>query len=393
MTLNFPRRRNSPSGPSAVVLGFWNGLGYLWDDIAVGIAHALAPMDVDVVGIDLADVEPHEFSKTRLDSSGLDFRKACRQLIRLRSRYSQNPVLFSTGEKPTAMLAEHADTLSKHFNFHWTVSKKLFRIIDKSRTPDLCRKTGIAYPLTHVTSPQEDVGVAAKKFVFPCIVKPNLINQSWNIRGGFPGRHLIANSSQELLEFYDKFPTLRGSTIWQQLIDGDDSSIFQCSALISRSGKVAGSVCVRKLRQTPMGHGSMSYGRTEWNSEVVSRTIKLAESLELTGYVSAEFKYQKTTNEYYFIELNPRLPAYNAFFPDTGVNLARLGYLDLVGQALPDRCFQRDLIHWMTFRNISPTEPMRTLKEGTHIAKSWRTFLECQIKPHALRTIHTLVRR
>jgi len=312
--------------------------------------------------------------------------------MRLRNQFNQNPVIFSCGEKPAAMLAEHADLLSKHFNFHWTKPDKLYRIIDKSRTPDLCRKAGIAYPMTHVTSPEEDIAVAAKKFTFPCIVKPNLIAQGWKVRGGFPGRYLIAKSPHELIEFYEKFPSLRGGTLWQQLIEGQDNSIFQCTALISRTGKVVASVCVRKLRQTPKGYGSMSYGRTEWNSEVVSRTMKLVNTLGLTGYISAEFKYQNTTGEYYFIELNPRLPAYNAFFPLTGINLANLGYLELAGKNLPDQHFQRNNVYWMTIQNISPREPLRSLKEGAHIAKSWRAFLECQIKPHAIRAIHNRIR-
>jgi len=204
---------------------------------------------------------------------------------------------------------------------------------------------------------------------------------------------LVAWSSQELVKFYDKFPWLRGGTIWQQLIEGADSDIFQCTALISRSGGVVASVCVRKLRQNPKGYGSMSYGRTEWNSEVFSRTMKLIKTLGLTGYVSSEFKYQRATGEYYFIELNPRLPAYNAFFPLTGVNLAYLGYRDLAGFDLPDRCLQRNFVYWMTIGNISRNEPLRTLKETAHITKSWRKFLECQIKPYATRAIYRYIRR
>ena len=375
-------------------MGFWNGFGYIWDDLSVGVVHALAAMGVNVIGIDLCNVEPHAFSKPySRDSVGLDFQQTCQELIRLRDQFTQNPVIFSSGEKPTAMLAEHNETLSKHFNFYWTKPTKLYGIIDKSRTPDLCRETGIAYPVTHVTSREEDVAAAAKNFTFPCIVKPNLVTQDWNVRGGFPGRHFVARSSQELTEFYDEFPWLRGGTIWQQLIEGADSDIFQCTALINRSGRLVASVCVRKLRQNPRRYGSMSYGRTEWSNEVVSRTMKLVKTLGLTGYLSVEFKYQHDTDEYYFIELNPRLPAYNAFFPLTGVNLAHLGYSDLCGFDLPDRCIQRNFVYWMTIGNVSRKEPLRTLKEGAHVAPSWRTFVECQIKPYAVRAIYKHIRR
>ena len=374
-------------------MGFWSGFGYIWDNCAVGIVHALSRTGVKVYGIDLHVAEPHEVSKPYVrNSSGLDFKQTCEELNRVRKRFNQNPVLFLSGEKPAAMLAEHSETLSEYFNFHWTKPTKLYRVIDKSRTPALCRETGITCPQTYVTSPEEDLIATAKDFVFPCIIKPNLINRDWNVRDAFPGRHLIVRSWREIVGFYDRFPWMLGRTIWQELIEGDDSDIFQCTALINRSGNVAAAVCVRKLRQTPKGHGSMSYGRTEWNNEVVSRTMKFVKTLGITGFVSAEFKYEEATGKYYFIELNPRLPAYNAFFPLTNVNLANLCYADLTGLDAPESSSQREHVYCMTFGNISSREPIRFLKDAAHSAASWRTFLECQIKPHAITAIYKRVK-
>ena len=392
LALSVPLMYSDPSGPSAIVIGFWNGFGCISDDVGYGVVIALSPLHVNVVGIDLHKFEPHDASKTPTsNSTGLDFGKACEELIRLRSQFRQKPIIFISGEKPATMLSENADTLSKHFIFHWTKPEKLYRVIDKSRTPDLCREANVPTPTTHITSTGENVTATAREFMFPCIVKPNLMGQAWKIREGFPGRYFIAKSAQSLTEFYDQHPNMLGKTIWQQLIEGEDNNIFQCTTLVSRSGNPVASVCIRKLRQSPSNYGSMCYGRTEWNNEIVLRTQSLINAAGLNGYASAEFKYDRKTDEYYFIELNPRLPAYNALFPQTGINLAYLGYLDLYDEKLTTDHAQRNDVYWMTIQNLSAKEPLRSLKDGTNIA--WKPFLDSQVKPYVARNIYQKYRQ
>src|SRR5262249_53674096 len=103
------------------------------------------------------------------------------------------------------------------------------------------------------------------------------------------------------------------------------------------------------LRQHPQGYGNMCFGRTEANATVASKSLALLRLLEYRGFASVEFKRRTLDNQYYFIELNPRLPRYCGLFADAGVNLPYLGYLDLVegGDPEAEPSHQQEHVYWL----------------------------------------------
>jgi predicted ATP-grasp superfamily ATP-dependent carboligase len=145
-----------------------------------------------------------------------------------------------------------------------------------------------------------------------------------------------------------------GATLVQEMIEGGDDQIFQCTALVKHSGETVHAT-VRKLHQFPPGYGTMCYGQTERNDELVSESLKLLLALGYRGLGSLEFKYRKSDHRFYFIEMNTRLPWYNGIFNDAGVNLPYLTYLDLIGK--PDelelRTTQQRGIAWTSYRKYS----------------------------------------
>lgn len=96
----------------------------------------------------------------------------------------------------------------------------------------------------------------------------------------------------------------------------------------------------------------MSFGRSETNDAVHALASRLVRSVNYRGLASVEFKYRARDRQYYFIELNPRLPLHNVLLADAGVNLAHLAYLDLVAKdrfeahTVP----RRPDVHWMSLK-------------------------------------------
>jgi predicted ATP-grasp superfamily ATP-dependent carboligase len=163
-------------------------------------------------------------------------------------------------------------------------------------------------------------------------------------------KNFVAQSPSELLRFYNSNAGLKGETIWQQVIEGGDENIYQCTALIRASGEIGMTFCARKIRQYVPGYGSMCFGRSEWNDRVVSNSLKLLDLLDYRGFASLEFKYQAKDKSFYFIEMNPRLPWYSGLFADAGVNLPSFGYLDLTQGADFPALKQQDGIYWISFK-------------------------------------------
>jgi predicted ATP-grasp superfamily ATP-dependent carboligase len=205
--------------------------------------------------------------------------------------------------------------------------------------------------LTWNTHPKDDVSCIAKEMPFPCLVKP-IHRQA--VTFPIPAKVFVATNHHELESFLRANPQLLGATLVQELIEGGDDQVFQCTALLKHSGDTVHAT-VRKLHQFPPGFGTMCYGQTEPNDELVTESMKLLRVLGYRGLGSLEFKYRKSDHRYYFIEMNTRLPWYNGIFDDAGVNLPYLAYLDLIGESdeLELRTTRQRQVIWTSYRKYS----------------------------------------
>ena len=272
-----------------------------------------------------------------------------RELMRLAGQCAARPVLFPTSDYYTAFLARHRERLSGHFSFHWVDEATLSGVVDKARMNGICREAGVRVPRTHVVGLDEDLAALARTLPFPCLVKP-----SRSFDNAFPARrkNFVAGSPEDFLAFYRAHPRLKGETVCQEIIEGGDENVFQCTVLMRRSGEVGAAFGARKLRQYRPGYGVMCFGRSEENEVVKEQALRLLNHLRYRGLASLEFKYRASDGRYYFIEMNPRLPWYSALCADAGVNLPQLAYLELTddrpARALPSR--QRNGVHWICFK-------------------------------------------
>src|SRR5258708_1303774 len=307
-------------GRAAFILGL--------EENGYGTLRSLADAKVPIVGIYDSPVQSGRFSKyceaLYLDPS-LTEARVCQTLIDWRMKLVDNPVLFATSDRFALLLARQREKLSPHFAFHWVQPEVLSRIIDKARMSQLCQEAGILSPRTHITQAGEDLTQSVRDFPFPCLIKPVR-----SFETAFPhDKNFLADSPRALLEFYNSYPGMQGLTIWQEIIEGEDDEVFQCTTLIRESGETGPLFVIRKIHQYPPGFGSMCFGRSEENKCVADNAVSLLHFLDYRGFASLEFKRRTRDGRYYFIEMNPRLPWYNALFKDAAVNFPFFAYLDL----------------------------------------------------------------
>src|SRR5437867_3552261 len=88
-----------------------------------------------------------------------------------------------------------------------------------SGSNDCGHQAGILCLETHIACTAEDIRLAAQAFSFPCVVKPFR-----SFRTAFPSgrKNYVATSARDLLRFYEQYPDLVGTTLWQEVIDGPD---------------------------------------------------------------------------------------------------------------------------------------------------------------------------
>ena len=335
----------SGSGPPAFILGL--------DENGYGILRSLARMGVPSFGFYNTPKSFGRFSRLckafQLGYPAAAVEEICRALVEKRKGFAERPVIFPTSDAFVNLIQSHRALFGEHFRYHWVSSEQHRRILDKGLMGEACEAAGVRVPQTYVTRPGEEINEAGEGFPFPCLIKPCRSFDTY-----FPQdvKNVIARGPAELRDFYVRHPDTLGETLWQEIIEGADDDIYQCTVLIRLNGEPGAVFCTRKLRQYLPGFGIMCFGRSEENPVVVSHALKLLRALEWQGIASLEFKRRRRDNEYYFIEMYPRLPWYNSLFIDAGVNLAYLAYQDLTGGGLFDgsEVRQRDGVHWLALR-------------------------------------------
>jgi D-aspartate ligase len=291
-------------------------------------------------------------------------------LLQWGREFQSKPVLFATSDWFSRFVSNRAKELAANFLFPWVPPELFTTIIDKGKMARFCGQHGIRVPRTHATSPDDDMARLAREFSYPCLVKP-----IHRYTTAFPlgtAKVFVAHQPGELETFFEQHPQLKGAALVQELIEGGDDQVFQCTALVDMQGEIAAYSTVRKLSQYPVGYGSMCYGRTERNDELKGEAFKLLQALGYKGLGSLEFKYRRSDGGYYFIEMNTRLPWYNGLFADAGVNLAWLAYCDLTGQK-STATKQVDGITWMSYQNYSKWYGEAGRQSGTSPLRFART--------------------
>jgi predicted ATP-grasp superfamily ATP-dependent carboligase len=314
-----------------------------------GVARSLARAGVQVIGFHGEAKEFARFSRyvrPMFLGADLDDEHICDRLIDCARRTGTRPALFPTSDRFAFLLAAQRPRLQDHFLFHWNAPETLAAVADKALAARTSERAGVPFPTTEATIPGEDPALLAARLPFPCLVKPNR-----SFATPFPARmkNFVAPTPQALEAFFRTYPQSLGATVCQQIIEGGDDDVLQCTVLVRDAGDCV-FFCVRKLHQYPPGYGVMCYGRSEEDPRLRRASLALLRTLQYRGLASLEFKHSRQDDRYYFIEMNPRLPWYNVLSTDAGVNLAFLAWLDLAAHQAPAAPRQREAVHWLSLR-------------------------------------------
>jgi predicted ATP-grasp superfamily ATP-dependent carboligase len=104
---------------------------------------------------------------------------------------------------------------------------------------------------------------------------------------------------------------------------------------LAEDGRALGLFCGRKLRQAPRGIGTCRVGEAVWVDEVVEAAQRLLRAFDYTGLSQVEFKRDARDGRYRLMEINPRLWQWHGLATACGIDLPRIAYADLVGEAVP----------------------------------------------------------
>jgi len=222
-------------------------------------------------------------------------------------------VVFPTHDDSLNAIARYADDLQVLTPFPaWDV---LERVQSKRAQLEQAAASGIDIP-------------ALDPKTFPVIVKPE---RSVEFKRRFRRQAFRCETPAELEEALAK--TEEFGPIVQELIPGGDDALYTVGSYLDADGRALGVFCGRKLRQTPPGIGTCRVGEAVWVEEVVDDALRLLAAFEYHGVSQVEFKRDPRDGCFKLMEINARLWQWHGLASACGVDIPRIAYADLTGEA------------------------------------------------------------
>ncbi len=259
-------------------------------------------------------------------------------------------VLIPTEDTHAALLARHEATLATRFRLATAPWETVQVAYDKRSTYRVAESLGVDCPMTYY--PRDRREVENLRCSFPVILKPAIkeVANRFTREKAWP----IADHAS-LLATYDLACTMldRDLIMIQELIAGNGESQFSYGAICDR-GRSLASIVARRARQYPIDFGrSSSFVESVDVPAVEQAGKRLLASLNYTGLMEAEFKYDARDGRYKLLDLNPRVWGWNTLSRQGGVDFPY--FLWRLAQHLPVPEIRVDAgYRWMRLTTDAP---------------------------------------
>jgi D-aspartate ligase len=327
-------RPNVDQDVPAVVLGL--------NPNALGIMRSLSMARIHVVAVGRtprgwADTHLWMSSRTRsgrkyllpADASSQDIVAA---LERLGAKLRGRPPLIPSGDEFLTIIAGERERLSKLFRLSLSPPAALRILLNKGECYGWCAGLGILAPATVRNPDRLDLEMARDgRLRLPLVVKPDLRDSAWKSAYGHE-KAVLCRTWEEVFVAAAAAKAARCTFLVQEFVPGPDSNLVFSHAYFAETGELLGLWTGRKIRQYPHRLGSSTMVESVWEPEVAELTARIAERLNLKGYISVEFKRDSRDGGLFLMEVTPNRTWYpHLLGTRLGVNLPALWYQDLMG--------------------------------------------------------------
>jgi D-aspartate ligase len=321
----FGAQNPAEGGPEigAMILGGAHG--------SLAVARSLGRHGVPVVHVnhDHPIVGLSRYVRRKLHWEGPDAPNALERLLEIgRRERLQGFVLFPGGDPEVRFASKHRAALSEMFRVT-TPSWEISRLSDdKRQLYRYAESIGLDCPRSAAPRSRQDL--AGLDIRFPLVLKP--------AGYGKPNALTLAKcwrveDHEELGRLYEKAAALQGSSgvILQELVSGGGESQFSYAGVWQDGAPIA-SLVARRLRQLPIDFGFTStLVETIENATIEAAAEKFLTSLNFSGVVELEYKFDARDGRYKLLDFNNRAWAWIGLAATAGVDMPHLCWRLAIG--------------------------------------------------------------
>ena len=328
---------------AAVVLGM--------GPTALGLVRALGRKNVKVFGIGLNRFEVSLSSRFCQRLGAIDPRFEPKKLLdflidfgQKNSNYSRL-VLYPSGDECVVFIAENHKELGRYYTFSKLDPDILELFLNKWTFYEACIEHNLPAPTTFRIDGMDDLNEIAAKVKFPCIMKP-IYYHRWAMKEGL-NKAVFCKNQSDLLDCGHQLSENLTELIIQEVIEGEEDNIYVVAAYFDGNSKPHGIFTGQKIRQYPVGFGTTTLIRTAEVPGLAEMAVKFLQKVKYQGLVDVEFKYDRRTDSYRVIEINPRLGRWYGIVEAAGHDTVHYSYLDLTDQPIPKHVLKPRQVKWV----------------------------------------------
>ncbi len=232
-------------------------------------------------------------------------------------------VLFAGGDAEAQLIAQSRKALGALFTLTTPAWDVVRFAIDKRAMNARAAELGLAAPRSRYPRSRDDLADLGLRF--PVAIKPSTCEG----RSAFVNaKAWRADDTQALLARYDEIEAVAGADriMVQELIPGDGRTQFSYAAVWDR-GTPIGTLVARRCRQYPIDFGFTStFVETIVQQDVESAACRFLKSLDYSGLVEIEFKYDARDGAYRMLDVNARTWTWIALGAAAGVDFPALAW-------------------------------------------------------------------
>lgn len=316
-------------------------------DTGLYVAQSLGKHCSSIFGFDHIKTNPgfkSKYIKSKLIKNPIEHSgSVLKILIELASQFNEKPLLVPASELYLTFIYNNREALNSLFVILLPNQDVLFKILNKVHQSFLAINAGILVPKFQEVSNCNELDNINSTFKYPLIIKAN--DQSmWKNKG--LNKAYIVNCYDDLLSISNYLFGYEITFFIQEYVDNDITNNFEYNALMI-DGKIVHSAVIQKLKQVPEKYGIASVVRLIENERIKSLGAKFILGNDIEGFSNTEFKYDDSSDKYYFIETNSRVWQQIKLTNTIGANFVLLYYNYYTDQKITFKESSFRSIYWV----------------------------------------------
>lgn len=227
------------------------------------------------------------------------------------------PPILACYDLAATFLAEHQAELRQHYSLLLPDPSITTALNDKRRELELMMENGIVIPrsFTHLERLHLENDLDA--LTYPLLIKPRT-QEDTKIIGA---KNILVPDKATLHEFCIRYQDSLDRFIMQEAIPGGDSALWLCSAAFDARSELIAAFTYQRLGAMPASFGVTSIGISVPSQQIKDLVAAVGAKLGYVGPVDMEFMHDIRSNQFLYIETNPRIGMCNWFDTRCGVNI------------------------------------------------------------------------